>query len=123
MVTIAAPIPARRRTVWGGAALAALVLLAWPLVIDEGFLLHIAILVLLTAIGAASLHLILRMGQLSLCHAAFMGLGGSRSTRPCFHDSRHSRRPSVPARQRPPPSAYCCAASPANPECKQPDYG
>jgi branched-chain amino acid transport system permease protein len=52
---------------------------AWPLVIREGFLLHIAILVLLYSIGAASLHLIMRMGQLSLCHAAFMGLGGYTS--------------------------------------------
>jgi len=76
---IAAAAPVRRRYLWAGILVAAVVAIVWPLIINEGFLLHIAILVLLYSIGAASLHLIIRMGQLSLCHAAFMGLGGYTS--------------------------------------------
>jgi branched-chain amino acid transport system permease protein len=60
-----------------GAAL--LVLIGWPLVVAENYLVYIATLVCLYAIGAMSLHLILRMGQISLAHAAFMGLGGYTS--------------------------------------------
>jgi branched-chain amino acid transport system permease protein len=55
------------------------VLLGWPLLVDEPFLAHIGTLVLLYCIGAASLHLILRIGHLSLGHAAFLGLGGYTS--------------------------------------------
>jgi branched-chain amino acid transport system permease protein len=55
------------------------VLLGWPLVVDAPFLAHIGTLVLLSCIGAASLHLILRMGHLSLGHAAFLGMGGYTS--------------------------------------------
>lgn len=63
-----------------GAVLLGLVaLLVWPLVYGAPFLIHIAILVLLYSIGAASLHLILRMGHISLAHAAFLGLGGYAS--------------------------------------------
>jgi branched-chain amino acid transport system permease protein len=43
------------------------------------FFTYIATLVLLYTIGASSLHLVLRIGHLSLCHAAFMGLGGYTS--------------------------------------------
>lgn len=56
-------------------ALAALL----PLAVGESFLLYIATLVSLYTIGAMSLHLILRVGQLSLGHAAFMGVGGYTS--------------------------------------------
>jgi branched-chain amino acid transport system permease protein len=59
--------------------LALVALLLWPLVYGAPFLIHIAILVLLYSIGAASLHLILRMGHISLAHAAFLGLGGYAS--------------------------------------------
>lgn len=68
---------ARRRWLWlsalGGA------LLVWPIFVREVFFTYIATLVLLYTIGAASLHLVLRIGHLSLCHAAFMGLGGYTS--------------------------------------------
>lgn len=67
----------RARGLWLGGAAA--VLLVWPLFVGEPFLVYIATLVLLYAIGAASLHLVLRIGHLSLCHAAFMGLGGYTS--------------------------------------------
>lgn len=64
---------------WGLLVLLAAGLLAWPLLVDEPFLAHIGTLALLYCIGAASLHLILRMGHLSLGHAAFLGLGGYTS--------------------------------------------
>jgi branched-chain amino acid transport system permease protein len=76
------PIPvslrvSRVRWVWLGVA--AVGLLVWPLFVDEPFFLHIATLAVLYTIGAASLHLVLRIGHLSLCHAAFLGLGGYTS--------------------------------------------
>ena len=40
---------------------------------------HIAINVCLAAIAAASLHLIIRTGHVSLCHAAFIGIGAYTS--------------------------------------------
>jgi branched-chain amino acid transport system permease protein len=67
------------RSRWGWLALLGLGLLVWPLFVDEVFFLYIATVVLLYTIGTASLHLILRIGHLSLCHAAFMGLGGYTS--------------------------------------------
>jgi branched-chain amino acid transport system permease protein len=67
----------RSKLLRAGAAL--LVLVGWPLVIRGNYLVYIATLVCLYAIGAMSLHLILRMGQVSLGHAAFMGLGGYTS--------------------------------------------
>jgi branched-chain amino acid transport system permease protein len=68
-----------RRIRWLGLGLAGVALLVWPLLVDEVFFLYIATLVLLYTIGTASLHLVLRIGHLSLCHAAFMGLGGYTS--------------------------------------------
>lgn len=56
-------------------ALAAVFLLGWPWLTEDKFLHHIGVVVCLTAIAAASLHLIVRTGHVSLCHAAFMGLG------------------------------------------------
>lgn len=64
---------------WPLLALATIVLVAWPLVLRASFLHHIACLVLLYTIGAVSLHLVLRMGLVSLGHASFMGLGGYAS--------------------------------------------
>lgn len=58
-----------------GGVLAA-VLALWPLVHANPFLLTMATLVMLTLIGATSLHLIIRTGHFSLGHAAFMGVGG-----------------------------------------------
>ncbi len=55
--------------------LAGAALLVWPLLTDDKFLHHVGVLILLTAIGAASLHLIIRTGHVSLCHAAFMAFG------------------------------------------------
>lgn len=55
--------------------LAGIALLVWPLLTDDRFLHHVGVLLLLTAIGAASLHLIVRTGHVSLCHAAFMAFG------------------------------------------------
>jgi branched-chain amino acid transport system permease protein len=51
-----------------------------PLVTGETFLLYIATLVALYAIGAMSVHLIFRVGQFSLGQAAFLGVGGYTSS-------------------------------------------
>jgi branched-chain amino acid transport system permease protein len=54
---------------------AGIALLVWPWLTEDQFLHHVGVLFLLTAIGAASLHLIVRTGHVSLCHAAFMAFG------------------------------------------------
>jgi branched-chain amino acid transport system permease protein len=54
---------------------AAIVLIGWPWLTDDKFLHHVGVLICLTSIGAASLHLIIRTGHVSLGHAAFMALG------------------------------------------------
>ena len=61
------------------AVVLAAALLAWPFVANERFVYHIAINVCLAAIAAASLHLIIRTGHVSLCHAAFIGIGAYAS--------------------------------------------
>lgn len=53
----------------------ALVIAALPYAINERFVYHIAIIVCFAAIGACSLHLIIRTGHVSLCHSAFVGVG------------------------------------------------
>jgi branched-chain amino acid transport system permease protein len=63
---------ASKRLLW---ILGAIALLVWPWLTEDKFLHHVGVLILLTAIGAASLHLIVRTGHVSLCHAAFMALG------------------------------------------------
>lgn len=73
------PAVSRRIRIGLLAAAGAAILLAWPLFAPDVFFTHIATLVLLYSIGAASLHLVVRIGHLSLCHAAFMGLGGYTS--------------------------------------------
>lgn len=61
-----------KRILWvAGAAF----LLVWPLLTDDKFLHHVGVLICLTSIGAASLHLIIRTGHVSLCHCAFMAFG------------------------------------------------
>ncbi|PVE22182.1 branched-chain amino acid ABC transporter permease [Microvirga sp. KLBC 81] len=60
--------------VGGGVAVAA-ALAIMPYLFDERFFYHIAIMVCFAAIGASSLHLIIRTGHVSLCHAAFIGVG------------------------------------------------
>lgn len=67
----------RRRWLWLGVL--GVLLVGWPIFVHEVFFAYIGTLVLLYTIGAASLHLVLRTGHLSLCHAAFMGLGGYTS--------------------------------------------
>ena len=62
----------RNRLLWG---LGAIVLLGWPWLTDDKFLHHVGVLICITSIAAASLHLIIRTGHVSLCHTAFMGFG------------------------------------------------
>ena len=50
-------------------------LLGWPWLTEDKFLHHVGVLICITAIAAASLHLIIRTGHVSLGHAAFMALG------------------------------------------------
>ncbi|MEJ0068239.1 MAG: branched-chain amino acid ABC transporter permease [Pseudomonadota bacterium] len=62
----------RRRMV---GIIAAIVLLGWPWLTDDKFLHHVGVLLCIMSIAAASLHLIIRTGHVSLGHAAFMGVG------------------------------------------------
>jgi branched-chain amino acid transport system permease protein len=55
--------------------LGAIILLGWPWLTEDKFLHHVGVLILITSIAAASLHLIIRTGHVSLCHTAFMGFG------------------------------------------------
>ena len=57
------------------AALAIIALLAAPYAVNERFIYHVGVLVCLGSIGAVSLHLVIRTGHVSLCHAAFVGVG------------------------------------------------
>lgn len=54
---------------------AALVLLVLPLLTDSQFYVHLAVLVCLNVVIVSGLSMLIRAGQLSLCHAAFMGIG------------------------------------------------
>jgi len=63
---------------WAAVAILA-ALVAAPLLVNERFFLTVAVMVLINAIAAASLHLIIRIGHVSLAHAAFMGLGAYAS--------------------------------------------
>ena len=51
------------------------VALVWPWLTEDKFFHHVGTLLCLTSIGAASLHLIVRTGHVSLAHAAFIGVG------------------------------------------------
>ena len=65
---------------WLTWTIAAVILLGWPWLTEDKFLHHVGVLILITAIAAASLHLIIRTGHVSLCHTAFMGFGAYGST-------------------------------------------
>jgi branched-chain amino acid transport system permease protein len=67
--------PARgpQRGIAIGIALAVLILL--PFVITDKFILSLAVTTFITVITASSLHLIVRMGHVSLGHSAFVGIG------------------------------------------------
>lgn len=75
---VEAPLASRRPLLAAAAVMAAAAALL-PLATTESFVLTVAIMVFITAIAAASLHLIIRTGQVSLAHAAFMGLGAYAS--------------------------------------------
>lgn len=59
---------------WTGWGLLGLLLVIWPLFYENRFVLTVATLLALSAIGATSLNLIIRTGHVSLAHAAFMGV-------------------------------------------------
>ncbi|MBL8702713.1 MAG: branched-chain amino acid ABC transporter permease [Alphaproteobacteria bacterium] len=63
---------------WAIAAVAAALAL-WPLLTQDKFFLHVGTRLCFAAIGAASLHLIIRTGHVSLGHTAFMGVGAYTS--------------------------------------------
>lgn len=50
-------------------------LAAWPFVLREPFLTHVGIMIALYTTLALSMNLMLRIGQISFAHGAFMGLG------------------------------------------------
>ncbi|MEO8714159.1 MAG: branched-chain amino acid ABC transporter permease [Acetobacteraceae bacterium] len=60
---------------WLIAACVVVLAVAWPLLTTNRYLVTVATLIALNAIGASSLHLIIRTGLVSLAHAAFMGIG------------------------------------------------
>jgi branched-chain amino acid transport system permease protein len=60
---------------WAMALCLLALLIGWPLFVPNRFLLTIGTLIVLNAIGAASLHLIIRTGHISFGHAAFAGVG------------------------------------------------
>lgn len=62
-----------------GLALIGLGLILLPLLPNRAFILSVGTLTLISAIAVASLHLIIRMGHVSLAHAAFMGIGAYAS--------------------------------------------
>lgn len=74
-LALALRAPRSRAIKYGLSVAAAVFLLVWPLFVHDRFLYHMAITLLLAAIGASSLHLIIRTGHVSLCHAAFLGVG------------------------------------------------
>src|SRR5438270_6292763 len=63
----------QRKLLFGIAA--AIVLLGWPWLTEDKFLHNVGVLICLTSIAAASLHLIIRTGHVSLGHAAFAAVG------------------------------------------------
>lgn len=73
-VAPAAGVRRRSRTAPIALAIVLLTLALWPLVFKSAFTLTATTLVLLSAIGAASLNLVIRTGHISLAHAGFMGV-------------------------------------------------
>ena len=64
-----------RNVLWPAVALMLMFLVGWPLFAPNPFLFTIGTFIVLNAIGATSLHLIIRTGHISLGHAAFVGVG------------------------------------------------
>jgi branched-chain amino acid transport system permease protein len=64
----------RRIARWLAWSALAVALLVWPMFYENRFVLTMATLVALSAIGVTSLNLIIRTGHVSLAHAAFMGV-------------------------------------------------
>ena len=60
-------------------AVLALVALGWPFLVENRYLIHIAVLISISTTLSVSLNMMLRIGQLSAAHAAFMGLGAYAS--------------------------------------------
>jgi branched-chain amino acid transport system permease protein len=58
-----------------GLIVAIALLVVWPFVIDQRFILHIGVMTALFVTLSLSMNIMLRIGQLSMVHAAFMGLG------------------------------------------------
>jgi len=58
-----------------GLTFAIAVLVAWPFLIDQRFIIHIGVMIALFTTLSLSMNIMLRIGQLSMVHAAFMGLG------------------------------------------------
>lgn len=52
---------------------------AWPFLYDNRYFLHIGVMMGIMATLALSVNLLLRIGQLSIAHASFMGLGAYSS--------------------------------------------
>lgn len=59
--------------------IAALILICFPVVSGNPFYVHLAVLVCLNIIVVGGLSMLSRTGQLSFCHAAFMGFGAYSS--------------------------------------------
>ena len=99
----------RRRATRSGRLLAfaivAFVIAVTPYAINERFVYHIAIMVCLAAIGACSLHLIIRTGHVSLCHSAFVGVGAYVSANVVMKLNLPFVGGSPPERSRRPPLA------------------
>lgn len=72
----------RRRIGWVALLIA---LCAWPLLVHSYFYVHIANLVFLNIMLVIGLGIILKAGQLSLCHAAFAGIGAYVSALLAIH--------------------------------------
>jgi len=69
------PMPVR----YAALVLALVLLLALPHLLHNAYYVHIANLTLINVILVTGLNVISRTGQLSLCHAAFAGIGGYTS--------------------------------------------
>ena len=70
------PATAVRATGWVVPfALVVAVMAVWPLLVRQPYVINIGTNCCFFAIGAASLHLIIRTGHVSLGHAAFLGIG------------------------------------------------
>lgn len=61
---------------WLIGAFVAAMLVIWPIIVPDKFLLTMATLIAFYSIGATSLHLIIRTGHVSFGHAAFISIGG-----------------------------------------------